>query len=105
MAVGRLGTARLAANTDTVVYTVPSGMQASISVNAVNMGASDAILKIAISLSDTVSAGDYIEMSTLEANGDIVERSAIILSAGERVIVNSTMGNIDIRVHGVEEAV
>ena len=103
---GRLGKARLAADTDTVIYTVPASTLATVNFNAVNMASNaGALVKFSISTTDTPAAGDYYEMSTLLANGDVVERTGIMLSAGERVIARASTNTVDVRVHGIEEAV
>lgn len=101
---GRLGTARLAANTDTVIYTVPAGLVASININAINMGSTSTTVTLAISTGSTPSAGDYYEMTALAPDGDTIERAGIILSAGESVIARATTATVDVRVHGIEEA-
>lgn len=103
MASGRLGTARLAANVDTVVYTVPVDTLATVNINCCNTGTAVATVKIAIATTDAPAAGDYYEMSSLEPNGDMVERTGIMLSSGERVIARATTATVDVRVHGIEE--
>lgn len=104
MASGRLGKARLAADTDTVIYTVPASTLATVNVNCVNTGTAAATVKIAIATTDVPADGDYFELSALAATGGVVERTAIMLSAGERVIVKATTDAVDVRVHGIEEA-
>ena len=104
MASGRLGKARLAANTDTVIYTVPASMLATVNINACNMGATAATVTFAIAATDAPANGDYYDMSILQASGDIVERTGLLLTAGERVIARATTASVDVRVHGTEEA-
>lgn len=103
MASGRLGTARPTAETETVVYTVPEATVATVNINCVNTGATAATIKIALSTTDAPVAGEYFEMASLQANGGVVERTGIMMSAGERVVAWATLGTVDVRVHGIEE--
>lgn len=105
MASGRLGTARLAADTDTVIYTVPADTLATVNINAVNVGTATSIVKIAISTTNTADSGDYFEISSLQASGGVVERTGIMMSAGERVVVRADTVTVDVRVHGIEESI
>ena len=104
MASGRLGTATLAANTDTVVYTVPAGMVATLNVSVVNRGDTLAAVNVAVSTSGAAAAADYIESGAIVPGHGVLERSAVVVGAGERVIVRSTTANCSVRVHGFEEA-
>lgn len=105
MASGRLGTAKLAADTDTVVYTVPADTLATVNVNCCNTGTAAALVNIAIATTDVPADGDTFELATLRAAGGVVERTGIMLSAGERVVVRADTATVDVRVHGIEEAV
>ena len=103
MASGRLGVAQLAANTDTVVYTVPSGKLASCNVAIVNRGTSAALVNVAFSSTTSPALSEYVEFQVkIPANG-ILERTAIVAGAGERVIVRSSTADCSVRVHGYEE--
>jgi hypothetical protein len=104
MPSGRLGTARLAANTDTVVYTVPAGMLATVNVGVLNQGGNEALVTIALSTTDAPAPGDYIEASPVPAGGGVLERYGVMAGAGERVIARADQV-VDVRVHGIEEAV
>ena len=104
MASGRLGTARLAANVDTVVYTVPAGMVATVNICVLNQGTSAALVKVALSTANVPAAGDYIEATSVLANGGVLERFGVMAGAGERIIVRADKDlTVDVRVHGVEE--
>ena len=45
---------------------------------------------------------DKFEKTNL-ASGEILERTALMASAGEQVIVTSDKDNIVVRIHGIEE--
>ena len=103
MASGRLGVAQLAANTDTKIYTVPPDTIASCNVAVVNRGADVARVNVAFCTTDVPALSEYVEYQVqIPANG-ILERTAIVAGAGERVIVRSSTADCSVRVHGYEE--
>lgn len=103
MASGRLGTARLTAEVDTVVYTVPTSTVATINICVLNQGASAALVQVALSTTNAPAAGDYIETGTVPGGGGVLERFGVMVGADERVIFRADQV-VDVRVHGVEEA-
>lgn len=104
MASGLLGKANLAANTNTTVYTVPASTLATVNVNLVNAGTSTAKVRIAMAATGTPGASEYIEYDFQIAASQVLERTGIVMSAGERVVVFSDLANVAVRVHGFEEA-
>lgn len=104
MASGRLGTARLAANTDTVIYTVPADTVATVNIGVLNQGASEALVRISLSTTGVPVAGDDIEASAVPPGGGVLERFGVMAGAGERVVARSDQP-VDVRVHGIEEAI
>lgn len=105
MASGKLGSATPAANTDTTVYTVPASTVATINVAITNRGSVSATVNVAIAPNATPANADFIEYGVaIPANG-ILERTAIVAGAGERVVVRSSTADCSVRVHGFEEGV
>lgn len=104
MASGKLGIAQLSAGADTIVYTVPAGNLAVVNFNMVNLSATtDAYVTVSISEDSSPSAGEYIEYSARLNPSGVLERTGIAMSAGEKLIFNSDINNVNIRVHGIEE--
>ena len=106
MASGRLGVADISATTNTLVYTVPNGVTATVNINVVNRGSESASIRLAIVDGNVgaLAVEDYIEYETSLAAHDILERSGVVMSAGESVVVYSTLANVSIRVYGFEGA-
>lgn len=104
MASGRLGSATLAADTDTTVYTVPASTVATINVAIVNRGSADATVNVAIAPTGSPASADYIEFGVVIPANGILERTAIVAGAGECVVVRSSTADCSVRVHGFEEA-
>lgn len=103
MTAGKLGSAALAANTDTALYTVPANVVATVNVSICNRGATTTKVRLAVSANTTPEAGEYLEYeTTLPANG-VLERTCIACSAAEKVVVRADTPNVSVRVHGFEE--
>lgn len=104
MASGKLGSAALAAATNTAVYTVPASTIASINVSIANRGTSDAVVNVAIATSSTPTAAEYIEYGVAVPANGVLERTAIVAGAGEKLVVYSSTADCSVRIHGYEEA-
>lgn len=103
MASGKLGSAALAANADTSLYTVPAGVVATVNIRIANRNASATHVRVAIGSGAAPVATDYIGYDiSLPANG-ILEDTGIVCGAGETVWVRSELNNVSVRVHGFEE--
>lgn len=104
MAFGRLGVASLTANTDTILYTVPTKCRyAEVSVSLLNTNVADSSIKVAVSAADVPLANEYIEDGAIvPASGGIIERSSIVASPGERIVLTSSLSGVTARVSGKE---
>ena len=102
MATGILGTADLAAATDTTLYTVPADHFSVVTVNICNRSSSAETVRIAVSSSGTPADADYIEYdSQVTANG-VLERTGIVLDASKVVVVRSNAINVSAVCLGIE---
>lgn len=103
MASGNLGKAALAENTETDIYTVPAGSVATVNVNLCNRTNGAIAVRVA-ARTGALGDADYIEYDTkVPANG-VLERTGIVMSAGEVLVVSAAAGGISVRAHGFEEA-
>ena len=106
MAIGYLGKTKLAASTNTAVYSVPAGKFTTANVAMCNIG--DASAKIRLAIVDGAAADladeDYIEYGVDIPSGGVLERTGLTLSAGETVVAWADKNTIVVRVHGYEEA-
>jgi hypothetical protein len=107
MASGKLGAADIPAAAYTTVYTVPADTVATLNLSLVNRGADPATVRVAI----TTEAGDPLDADFIEYDavipgaGGILERTALMAGAEEKVKIYSDVATISARVHGFEEAV
>lgn len=102
MATGRLGTADLAAATNTTLYECPADTFAVVTLSICNRGATAATIRVAIG--DTATPGDdeYIEYeSSLVAKG-VLERTGIVIDAGKFLVVRSSATQVSAVAYGIE---
>lgn len=104
MATGRLGASDVSATTNTTVYTCPADTYAVVAVNICNRGASTAALRLALAASDTPTAAEYIEYDADVFANNVLERTGIVLAAGQKLVVYSSAANISAVVVGIETA-
>jgi hypothetical protein len=101
-----LGQSNPLATTETILYTVPSTTQSIVSSVAVcNQSATSATFRIAVrpSADATTTAKHYLVYgTTVGANDTIVLTMGITLSAGDKVLVYASTGNISFAAYGSE---
>jgi hypothetical protein len=104
MATGRLGTADLAAATNTTVYTCPADTFAVVTISVCNRGATAANIQVAISSSATPTAAEYVEFDTALSAKGVLERTGLVLDAGKLLVVRSSAVSVNAVVYGIETA-
>lgn len=100
-----LGQSELAAATNTVVYTVPTGYSSVCSINILNPpGNGVQNVSIALSSSSTPVNKEYIEKNSTLNEGGVMERTGIVIDAGKNIVVYSSGANVIVNCYGYEEA-
>ena len=102
MATGRLGTADLAAATDTTVYTCPADTFAVVTVSVCNRGASASTIQLAVCDAATPGNDEYIEFDTSLSAKGVLERTGIVLDEGKLLVVRSSAVSVNAVVYGIE---
>jgi hypothetical protein len=102
MATGRLGTADLAAGTNTTLYTVPVDTFAVVTVSVCNRGATAANIQLAVSNTATPTAAEYLEFDTSLSAKGVLERTGVVIDAGKFLVVRSSAVNVNAIVYGIE---
>nr|WP_314586996.1 hypothetical protein [uncultured Pseudomonas sp.] len=111
MASGRFGKALLAANTDTTLYTAPSGTVTTATVSLCNTGSTSANVRLAVATASVPAAADYLEYEVVlgpagvPGSINMLERTGIVLGPGEMLIARASTAAVAVRAHGFEESV
>ena len=94
MATGRLGANDLSSATNTTVYTCPTDTYAIASLNLVNRGNQALTMRIAVAANDTPTAGEYIEYEVEILSKGVLERTGIVLAAGQKIVAYASGPNV-----------
>lgn len=102
MATGILGKADLASGTNTTLYTAPSDTYTVISVNLCNRGNQATSMRIATAASDTPLNSEYIEYDVEILAKGVLERTGIVLGAGQKLVCRASSANVSAVAMGIE---
>lgn len=102
MATGRLGTANLVAGTLTTLYTVPTDTFAVISVSFVNRGNTLLTVRLAAAATDTPTDDEFLEFDTELFGKGVLERTGIILGAGQKIVARASAAGVSAVAFGIE---
>lgn len=98
-----LGTALPAANTLAILYEVPTGRRAVVNVAACNKGTASAKLRVALSASATPAESEFIEYDVSLASTEVLERTALSLASGQKIVVQANAATVSFNTWGIEE--
>ena len=102
MATGRLGTQDLSAGTNATLYTCPDNNFAVVTVSLCNRSASSANVRISVSDTATPADSEYIEYDAAVLAKGVLERTGIVLAAGQRIVVRSSAAGTSAVCYGIE---
>jgi hypothetical protein len=103
-ATGRLGTSDLAGTIGTTqtVYTCPTGYFAVVNVTICNRNASSVTVRVAVATSASPGAAEWIEYGTTIPANAVLERTGLVLSAGQLLAVSSSTTSVNAVAYGIE---
>lgn len=102
MATGLLGQADLNAMTNTTVYTVPSSTFTMASINVCNRNSTPTKVRIALTESETPAVSEFIEYDVILEPYGVLERTGVMLSASNSIVVRASTGNVSASAFGIE---
>jgi hypothetical protein len=104
MASGRLGAVDIvSAGTDTLLYTAPTGFFTVASVNIVNRSNQSITVRMGICAStSSIANGEFIEYETEILARGVLERTGLVLSPGNSILVRSSTTNVNAVAYGIE---
>ena len=99
-----LATHDLAAATQTLLYEVPAGKRAAISVNLCARTGAPTV-RLALTTGAPPEAANWIEYDTAlsAGSGGVLGRSGIVLGAGQQVYARASAAGVSAAVWGIEE--
>ena len=104
MASGRLAKSNPSADTITAVYTCPAGYYSVITVALLNYTDSATTFKLSIVESGNTNpvVSDYIEYDSVLSSKNVIERTGLVLSAGQKIVMSSPTSGVVVNVYGIE---
>ena len=104
MASGRLAKSNPTADTVTTVYTCPAGYYSVVTVALLNYTDSSTTFKLSIveSANATPVISDYLEYDTVLSSKNVIERTGLVMSAGQKLIISSPTSGCIVNVYGIE---
>ena len=105
MANGRLGAVTISAASNITAYTCPVDTFAVVTVNVLNRSATSRDIRVAVAATDTPTVNEYIEYDVELLGNGVLERTGIVLSAGQKIVVFSNSTDCNAVVYGIETSV
>jgi hypothetical protein len=102
MATGRLGIADLAAVTNTTLYTVPTGYFTVATVSVVDRSNQSITIRMAVSGTATPTAAEWIEYDCEIYPKGVLERTGLVIGAGQNIVLYSSTANVGAVAFGIE---
>lgn len=103
MPTGKLASVDITAGTYTQLYECPSTTFAVVTVSVCNRSSSvPSSIRLTVSDAFPPSLPDYIEFDTSLAPNGVLERTGIVLAAGQKISARSSGTGVSFVVYGIE---
>lgn len=105
MATGRLAAVNILAITDTAVYECPENTFSVVTVSICNRGNVGSDIRLALGTNTPPNPADFLEFDINLSPKGVLERTGIVLAAGQRISAYSSLENVSIVVYGIETSI
>jgi hypothetical protein len=102
MATGKLAGVDIAAGTYTQIFQCPTTTFAVVTVSICNRGGTPSDIRLTVGNTFPPTLTDYIEFDTSLSAKGVLERTGIVLAAGQYIGARSTSADVSIVVYGIE---
>jgi hypothetical protein len=104
MASGRLAKSNPVADTITTIYTCPAGFYSVVTIALLNYTDSATTFKLSVveSANATPVVSDYLEYDTVLSSKNVIERTGLVLGAGQKLVISSPTSGCIVNVYGIE---
>jgi hypothetical protein len=102
MATGKLAGVDISAGTYTQIYECPLTTFAVVTVSVCNRSVTASDIRLTVSDVFPPTVTDYIEFDTSLSAKGVLERTGIVLAAGQKISARSTSADVSIVVYGIE---
>ena len=92
----------MSAGSNTSIYTCPADTYAVASLNICKRGNQATSIRIAVDDNATPALGEYIEYEVELLAKGVLERTGIVLAAGQIIVAYTSVANISAVVMGIE---
>ena len=102
MATGRLGTADLAATTNTTLYTCPASTFGIVNVSVCNRNATAITVRLALASTATPSGAEWLEYGVTIPANSVLERTSLVVDAAKQIVVWASTTSVSAVAYGIE---
>lgn len=102
MANGKLGAADLAAGANTTLYN-PGTLTGTVTVSLCNRGATGTLVRLALASTANPTPAEWMEYDQYLPPAGVLERTAVVVGAGQLVVARASAAGVSAVVFGFEE--
>lgn len=102
MSSGKLGSADLAATTNTTVYH-PTVLTGAVSVSICNRNASSVTVNLAVSATSSPGNDEWIEYGSTIIGNNVLERTGLVVGVGQYVVAWASGTGVSASAYGYED--
>lgn len=102
MATGRLAALDITAGTNEELYECPVDTFAVVTVSVCNRGSTVSDIRVSLTNDFPGTTADFIEFDTALPEKGVLERTGIVVAAGQKIVVRSSAASVNFVVYGIE---